>query len=64
MGSGDACPFVRAKHREDWNIPDPRDMNEFDFNNVRNLIEQQVKDLLKTLKTPFYQEQQPSQVVL
>ena len=49
MGCGDACPYVRAKHRVDWNIPDPRDMNEFDFNNVRNLIEQQVKDLLKTL---------------
>jgi protein-tyrosine-phosphatase len=24
MGCGDACPFVRAKHREDWDIPDPK----------------------------------------
>ena len=26
MGCGDACPFVRAKQREDWNIPDPKEM--------------------------------------
>jgi protein-tyrosine-phosphatase len=25
MGCGDACPFVRAKRREDWQIPDPED---------------------------------------
>src|ERR1700730_2203783 len=23
MGCGDACPFLRARLREDWNIPDP-----------------------------------------
>jgi len=46
MGCGDECPFVNAKHREDWNIPDPRDMNESQFREVRNLIEQKVKELL------------------
>jgi len=46
MGCGDACPFVPAKNREDWSIPDPRNMNEAEFNKVRNLIEQQVLDLL------------------
>lgn len=25
MGCGDECPFVGAKRREDWNIPDPKD---------------------------------------
>jgi arsenate reductase (thioredoxin) len=23
MGCGDACPLVRARRREEWNIPDP-----------------------------------------
>ena len=46
MGCGDACPYVRANHREDWQIPDPRDMNEEDFRKVRDLIEQKVKEVL------------------
>jgi arsenate reductase (thioredoxin) len=46
MGCGDACPFVRAKHREDWNIPDPRDMNPEEFRTVRDLIGEKVKALL------------------
>ena len=24
MGCGDACPALKAKRREDWNIPDPQ----------------------------------------
>ena len=50
MGSGDACPFVRAKHREDWNIPDPREMNEGEFRTVRILIEKKVVRLLQTIQ--------------
>ena len=46
MGCGDECPFVNAKHREDWNIPDPREMNEQQFREVKKLIEQKVKELL------------------
>lgn len=49
MGCGDACPFVKAKHRLDWQIPDPRDMNETEFRKVRDLIEQKVKALLELL---------------
>ena len=51
MGCGDECPYVRAKHRADWDIPDPREMNEEDFRNVRNLIEQKVKGLLENVAT-------------
>jgi arsenate reductase (thioredoxin) len=43
MGCGDACPFVRAKQREDWNIPDPKEMSPEDFRGVRDLIETKVK---------------------
>jgi arsenate reductase len=49
MGCGDACPFVRAAHRVDWNIPDPRDMGEDDFREVRNLIEAKVKALIAAI---------------
>jgi arsenate reductase len=46
MGCGDACPFVRAKQREDWNIPDPKAMPPEDFRAVRDLIETKVKAAL------------------
>jgi arsenate reductase (thioredoxin) len=47
MGCGDECPFVRAKHREDWDIPDPKSMAPEDFRQVRDQIEARVKALLK-----------------
>jgi protein-tyrosine-phosphatase len=49
MGCGDACPMVRAKRREEWQIPDPREMPPEEFRAVRNLIEQKVKALLASL---------------
>ena len=49
MGCGDECPFVRARRREDWKIPDPKEMPAEEFRGVRNLIEAKVKDLLNRL---------------
>ena len=49
MGCGDACPNVRAARREDWEVPDPRDMDEDDFRAVRDGIEARVKRLLASL---------------
>jgi len=49
MGCGDECPYIKAKNRVDWNIPDPRNMNEQDFRKVRDLIEQYVKELLQKI---------------
>jgi arsenate reductase len=46
MGCGDECPLVRAKHRIDWNIPDPRDMDDAAFRQVRDLIGEEVKELI------------------
>lgn len=46
MGCGDACPWMPAKRFVDWQIPDPKNMNEEDFCGVRDLIEQKVKALL------------------
>ena len=50
MGCGDECPLVRANRREDWQIPDPRDMTPEQFRGVRDLIERKVKDLLAVLE--------------
>lgn len=50
MGCGDECPLVRALRREDWKIPDPREMNPEQFRDVRDLIERKVKDLLASLE--------------
>ena len=49
MGCGDECPFVRARHREDWAIPDPKDMNPAEFRGVRDAIEARVKALAAKL---------------
>ncbi len=49
MGCGDACPLVRAKQRQDWHIPDPKEMPPTQFKEVRDLIEQKVKELLAAL---------------
>ena len=46
MGCGDACPWMPAKKFVDWQIPDPRDMNEVQFREVRDLIRDKVKGLL------------------
>ena len=50
MGCGDACPWMPAKKFVDWEIPDPKEMNEEDFRKVRGLVEQRVKELLTGLQ--------------
>jgi len=49
MGCGDACPLVRAKRREEWQIPDPKEMPPEQYREVRDLIERKVKELLASL---------------
>ena len=49
MGCGDECPLVRAARREDWQIPDPRDMAPEQFREVRDLIGRRVRALLDDL---------------
>ncbi len=46
MGCGDACPQIPAKRREDWPIPDPREMDAEQFRQVRDLIRTKVGTLL------------------
>ena len=49
MGCGDACPAVDAALREDWELPDPRDLPPDEFATVRDEIEARVADLLRRL---------------
>jgi protein-tyrosine-phosphatase len=49
MGCGDACPWMPAKTFIDWDIPDPKEMNEADFRKVRDLIRDKVKELQASL---------------
>lgn len=46
MGCGDECPFIPARNREDWELPDPKHLEPAEFNKVRDEIERRVKDLI------------------
>ena len=49
MGCGDDCPWVPAKRREDWALPDPRDMDDDAYRAVRDEISRRVLALLASL---------------
>ena len=49
MGCGDACPWMPTKKFIDWQIPDPKNMDPKEFNEVRDLIADKVKTLIKDL---------------
>ncbi len=49
MGCGGECPLVRARERVGWQIPDPKEMPAKRFREVRELIEQKVVGLLRSL---------------
>lgn len=49
MGCGDACPWMPAKQHIDWQIPDPREMDTEQFNDVRDYIGAKVKQLIASL---------------
>jgi protein-tyrosine-phosphatase len=40
------CSRVRARRREDWGVPAPKDMPVEQFRAIRDRIEEQVKELL------------------
>ncbi len=49
MGCGDRCPWVPARLRQDWALPDPRDMDDDGYRAVRDQIEARVRALLAAL---------------
>ena len=49
MGCGDACPFVRAKLRFDWNIPDPKGKSLEEVRQIRDVIDSKIGELCEAL---------------
>ena len=50
MGCGEACPFIPAKQRLDWDLSDPAQMPPDQFNKVRDEIRTRVEQLIKALR--------------
>lgn len=50
MGCGDQCPMIRARLRVDWHIPDPKDLPDHEFHEVREIIENKVIATLRDLR--------------
>jgi arsenate reductase (thioredoxin) len=49
MGCGDACPWMPAQQFVDWQIPDPKNMEPKEFNEVRDFIKSKVTEVLQSL---------------
>jgi protein-tyrosine-phosphatase len=45
MGCGDFCPEVTSKAMVDWGIPDPKFLEESEFDQIRDLIAEKVESL-------------------
>jgi arsenate reductase (thioredoxin) len=49
MGCGDECPWLPARIREDWALPDPKHLPDDDYRAVRDDIAARVAALLARL---------------
>ena len=49
MGCGDSCPWVPARRREDWALPDPKHLEGDAYRAVRDDIRERVRALLASL---------------
>lgn len=52
MGCGDACPHLPTRHRLDWDLPDPKHLDDDAFRAARDRIEGLVKDLVARATAP------------
>jgi protein-tyrosine-phosphatase len=48
MGCGDACPTLPARHRLDWDLPDPKQLDDSGFRSVRDRIRAEVQALISS----------------
>ena len=49
MGCGDRCPWIPARLREDWALPDPKHLDDEAYRAVRDEIRDRVAALLERL---------------
>ena len=50
MGCNVDCPWLPAKHREDWGLDDPSGQSDFIFENVITQIEEKLNDLVHRIQ--------------
>lgn len=50
MGCNVDCPWLPAKHREDWGLNDPSGQSDFIFENVITQIEEKLNDLVHRIQ--------------
>ncbi|EYE87452.1 ArsC family transcriptional regulator [Fervidicella metallireducens AeB] len=50
MGCNVICPYLPAKHTEDWGLEDPTGKSDEEFIKVAKTIEEKVKDLRSRIK--------------
>lgn len=50
MGCNVVCPFLPAKHTEDWGLEDPTGKSDEEFINTAKIIEDKIKDLANRIK--------------
>lgn len=49
MGCGVMCPYIPAKHVEDWGIEDPSGKGIDEFRKTRDIIRKKVEDLIEKI---------------
>ena len=50
MGCNVVCPYISAKHTEDWGLEDPTGKSDEEFIKIARTIEVKVKDLAERIK--------------
>lgn len=51
MGCNVVCPYLPAKHIEDWGLEDPTGKSDSEFINTAKTIEEKIKDLAMRIKS-------------
>lgn len=51
MGCNVVCPFLPAKHTEDWGLEDPTGKSDEEFIKTAKIIEEKIKDLAKRIQS-------------
>lgn len=51
MGCNVVCPYLPAKHVEDWGLEDPTGKDDSEFVKTAKSIEEKIKDLTKRIKS-------------
>lgn len=49
MGCGVRCPYIPARHVEDWGVEDPSGKGIEEFRKTREIIREKVKDLIERI---------------